>query len=70
MELKRLLRDPEMRHYVNDLDGDRSGILHGYAFNSHGDDPRGIVNVVLDAGRDANWHARSSALDGNLVRQG
>lgn len=53
-ELKRLLKDPEMRQRVNDLDGDKCGILHSYCLNAKGDDPGGIVNAVIDAGGDVN----------------
>ena len=54
-ELVRLLEDPEMRSRVNDLDGDKSGILHGVAFSSvvlgvAAD----VVNAVVDAGGDVN----------------
>lgn len=53
-ELMRLLQNPEMRRRVNDIEGDRCGILHGCALNAKGDDPAGIVHAIVHAGGNVN----------------
>ena len=53
-ELTRLLNDPDMRQCINDLDGDKCGILHTYALNAKVNDIGGIVNAVIDAGGNVN----------------
>lgn len=59
-DLRELLQDPELKAHVNDYDGDKFNILHGYALSGEDCFAEDIIGILLDAGMNINDKTKST----------